>query len=311
MVDIGANGRISDDGVLQNMIFCQNLSQNQLNIPIARELSVSNKKLTYVFVGDEAFQPLPNFMKPYNRAAVTVASVITDRLCIQNGKPATDLSAYHLLSCCDNCCGCKGGHILNAWKYAMNDGLVTGGPYKSTKTCQPYLIAPCHGPKRQFSHCGWRSDIVPDCWSTKCRSGLRNKENVQFGLNYQIMDYELLPRKNHFAIMREIYANGPVQASLHFYDDLRWHSGGIYRHIAGHFEGEHAVKIIGWGQEDEEKYWLLMNSFGSVWGENGTFKIPKDQSDRCMFGYAIIAPKLNETKYFNSNSLKECILHVL
>jgi len=47
------------------------LSQNQLNIPDARELPGSNKTYTYVFVGDEAFQLLPNFMKPYNRAVLT------------------------------------------------------------------------------------------------------------------------------------------------------------------------------------------------------------------------------------------------
>lgn len=71
MVDVGANGRISDGGVLKNTIFWQKLSQNQLNIPNARELPGSNKTFPYVFVGDEAFQLLPNFMKPYNRAVLT------------------------------------------------------------------------------------------------------------------------------------------------------------------------------------------------------------------------------------------------
>jgi hypothetical protein len=71
MVDVGANGRISDGGVLKNTIFCQKLSQNQLNIPNARELPGSNKTFPYVFAGDEAFQLLPNFMKPYNRAVLT------------------------------------------------------------------------------------------------------------------------------------------------------------------------------------------------------------------------------------------------
>ncbi|XP_050440010.1 dynein axonemal heavy chain 5-like [Adelges cooleyi] len=54
----------------------------------------------------------------------------------------------------------------------------------------------------------------------------------------------------------------------------------IYRHVSGHLEGEHAVKLIGWGQEGEDKYWLLMNSFGRTWCDNGTFKMPKDLSDR-------------------------------
>lgn len=42
------------------------------------------------------------------------------------------LSAMMLLSCCQKCCGCKGGHILNAWKFTQDTGLVTGS-VRSTK----------------------------------------------------------------------------------------------------------------------------------------------------------------------------------
>lgn len=72
MVDVGANGRVSDGGVLKNTLFWRKLSDNQLNMPDPRELpDTPNKKFPYVFIGDEAFQLLPAFMKPYNRAALT------------------------------------------------------------------------------------------------------------------------------------------------------------------------------------------------------------------------------------------------
>lgn len=36
----------------------------------------------------------------------------------------------------------------------------------------------------------------------------------------------------------------------------------------------HAVKIIGWGEEDGIPYWLAANSWGDGWGElKGFFKI--------------------------------------
>lgn len=71
-VDVGANGRVSGGGVFKNTLFWQKLSESQLNMPDPRELpDTPNKKFPYVFIGDEAFQLLPEFMKPYNRAALT------------------------------------------------------------------------------------------------------------------------------------------------------------------------------------------------------------------------------------------------
>lgn len=72
MVDVGANGRVSDGGVLKNTLFWHKLSESQLNLPDPRELpDTPNKKFPYIFIGDEAFQLLPEFMKPYNRATLT------------------------------------------------------------------------------------------------------------------------------------------------------------------------------------------------------------------------------------------------
>lgn len=69
---------------------------------------------------------------------------------------------------------------------------------------------------------------------------------------------------------------------------------GIYTHITGDFVCDHGVKLIGWGTTDGYKYWLLMNSFGPLWGEEGLFKISMDGNDNTDFGFAIVAPKLQK-----------------
>lgn len=37
--------------------------------------------------------------------------------------------------------------------------------------------------------------------------------------------------------------------------------------------GGHAVKIVGWGNENGLDYWLCANSFGKYWGDKGYFKM--------------------------------------
>lgn len=71
MIDVGANGRVSDGGVMKNTVFWTKLSENQLNIPNPRKLPGTEKQYPYVFIGDEAFQLHRNFMKPHNRANLT------------------------------------------------------------------------------------------------------------------------------------------------------------------------------------------------------------------------------------------------
>jgi hypothetical protein len=67
MIDVSTNGRVSDGGVIKNTKFWNMFENNQLQIPEPEELPNFNKKMPFVFVCDEAFQLLPNFMKPYNK----------------------------------------------------------------------------------------------------------------------------------------------------------------------------------------------------------------------------------------------------
>ena len=42
-------------------------------------------------------------------------------------------------------------------------------------------------------------------------------------------------------------------------------------------EGAHAVIMVGWGEEtigtEQVKYWILQNSWGQDWGDNGYVKM--------------------------------------
>lgn len=44
---------------------------------------------------------------------------------------------------------------------------------------------------------------------------------------------------------------------------------------SGSYMGGHAVKIIGWGTDEDsgEDFWLVANSWNPSWGEGGLFRI--------------------------------------
>lgn len=71
MVDVGKNGRISDGGAIKETLFYQKLLKNQLQIPPDSDPPNNSLSLPFVFVGDDAFALLKNFMKPYARQNLT------------------------------------------------------------------------------------------------------------------------------------------------------------------------------------------------------------------------------------------------
>ena len=50
----------------------------------------------------------------------------------------------------------------------------------------------------------------------------------------------------------------------------------------------HAVNLVGYGEEGGQKYWLIRNSWGKDWGEGGYYRMTRDHENHC---------KIQETAY--------------
>jgi C1A family cysteine protease len=68
--------------------------------------------------------------------------------------------------------------------------------------------------------------------------------------------------------------NGPLITTLTVYADFMSYSSGIYQHTTGDALGGHAVSIVGY--DDTQRYWVIRNSWGSDWGENGFIRVSYD-----------------------------------
>lgn len=67
MVDVGSMGRFSDAGIFDDSIFGKRLKERRLNLPQPVPLYQDGEPLPFVFIGDEAFPLMENFMRPYPR----------------------------------------------------------------------------------------------------------------------------------------------------------------------------------------------------------------------------------------------------
>jgi hypothetical protein len=68
-------------------------------------------------------------------------------------------------------------------------------------------------------------------------------------------------------------AIAPILVAFDVYADFYYYSDGIYEHTWGDLEGGHAVSIVGYDTTGPTHYWIVKNSWGTGWGENGYFKI--------------------------------------
>ena len=201
--------------------------------------------------------------------ATAIASTLAEKLCMESDeKKLTPLSAQELLSCDTANKGCRGGYVNNALEYTVLRGLATEKclPFKGT------FDAKCS------EMCAEPMKVRPESFC------------VLFG------DTD---------IKREIMKNGPVVSSMEVYTDFLSYQKGVYTkgEDVPKFSGFHTIKIVGWGVEDGSedepnkgnKYWIIENSWGEDWGENGYAKISEGQNLFFeQYAYSIMTKKQTE-----------------
>jgi len=86
-------------------------------------------------------------------------------------------------------------------------------------------------------------------------------------------------------ILQAPYQRGPLVAELAVFGDFGSYEGGIYEHPGEESTSDinHQVVIVGYN--DEQQYWIVKNSWGPDWGENGYFRIAYGD---CMIEHYLI-----------------------
>ncbi|KAG8301351.1 hypothetical protein J6590_055119 [Homalodisca vitripennis] len=149
--------------------------------------------------------------------------------------------------------------------------------------CQPYTLPACeHHVLGKRKNCSAYGDLpTPPCKS-KCYN--KKYKDHSFADDHHKVKSTFSISHDVGKTQKEIFKNGPVEATFTVYEDFLSYKSGVYQHMTGGFSAGHAVKVIGWGVEKNVPYWLVANSWNSDWGDHGFFKIKRGSNECCFEG---------------------------
>ncbi len=164
-----------------------------------------------------------------------------------------DLSEQHLVSDCCSAGSCRGGWPDQALMYVRD----TGVPEES---CSQYTGG--------------------DCACTPCQDWAENP--------WKVVDYTYVPATTD-SFKQALQTYGPLSVVLSAPDDWFYYSGGVYEPVWSDSDGvgwaNHAVILVGWN--DSEGCWIVKNSWGTGWGEQGYARVLYGDLEKYNYAYAV------------------------
>jgi len=73
-------------------------------------------------------------------------------------------------------------------------------------------------------------------------------------------------------------------------DDFQTYDSGIL--VCSYTQLDHGVLLVGYGTENGTDYWIVKNSWGQNWGEQGFVRVTQDENANCGIGQYVSTAKL-------------------
>lgn len=201
--------------------------------------------------------------------AIAAASTVSLRYCVADygAHPSLRLSPQQILSCDKKSLGCRGGGADGVWAYVQRRGLY---------------------PEECLSYAG--------------KKGAACKTDCDESKKFHILDHCVLSGDVK-KIKREIFNKGPLHAPMFLTDEFLVYKDGVFtptpRGLPVYDENGkpivHVVTLIGWGKHEGQPYWVIGNSWGTGWGEDGYARVA--MGNVLHEGYLIsVVPATDENK---------------
>jgi cathepsin L len=159
------------------------------------------------------------------------------------------LSEQNLVDCVTSCYGCNGGLMTSAYSYVIKS---QNGKYM-LEDDYPYTA--------QDGSCKFDSS-----------------KGVQ-----SVSSYKSISQGSESDLADKIANVGPVCIAIdasHY--SFQLYNSGIYDEPSCSSSSlDHGVGCVGFGKEGDNAYWIVRNSWGTSWGEQGYCRMIKDKNNQC------------------------------
>ncbi|XP_063343861.1 cathepsin S, ortholog2, tandem duplicate 1 isoform X1 [Pelmatolapia mariae] len=185
--------------------------------------------------------------------AFSAAGALEGQLAKSTGK-LVDLSPQNLVDCSGKYGnhGCNGGFMTRAFQYVIdNHGIDSDASYPYTGRDEQ-----CH--------------YNPATRAANCSS------------------YQFLPEGDENALKQGLATIGPISVAI----DARrprfsFYRSGVYNDPSCTQEVNHGVLAVGYGTLNGQDYWLVKNSWGATFGDQGYIRMARNTGNQC--GIALYA----------------------
>ena len=195
------------------------------------------------------------------------------------------LSEEQLLDCDKEWRGCGGGEMSQGIEYVIRTGKcwLESDPLSTFAYCIVNILSVHHflwfetgyiDTEESYPYKGVNSNFI-------CKP----EEGVKGAFFQKVVK---VPASEE-ALKIAVATQGPISVGINVDDSFkdfgfRFHNGSVYygTECKPDFEsGNHGVAVVGYGTEDGKDYWLVKNSWGSDWGEEGYIKMARNKNNNC------------------------------
>lgn len=188
-------------------------------------------------------------------------------------KAPVALSVQQVIECDPHDNACYGGFPRGAYQYVMERGGL------ATEAAYPYMVSRrtiCLANQTFNETCGEHMCDDPPL-TNSCDETCSDKAHPPFAT---ISSWVALPASED-AMAAYVVQSGPVSVGIDASGGalgvlipwLQFYKRGIANPRRCTTTIDHGVLLVGFGEEGGERYWIVKNSWGAKWGEQGYFRL--------------------------------------